>query len=141
MCYKDQHWTEALPLVLLSIRMRFKEDLQASVAELVHGKPLRISGELLNPTTDPLDPAHLITKLRQHMAHLRLMPATCNTSPATFMHSDLENCTHIILCQGATRRVLEPPYSGPYQVPSQREKTLQILMHIRPVTFIAMYNV
>jgi transposase InsO family protein len=47
MCHADQQWTEALPLVLLGIRTAFKEDLQASVAELVYGKPLRIPGELL----------------------------------------------------------------------------------------------
>jgi cleavage and polyadenylation specificity factor subunit 1 len=37
MCHADQHWTEALPLVLLGIRRPFKADLQASVAELVYG--------------------------------------------------------------------------------------------------------
>jgi hypothetical protein len=31
-------------------------------------------------------------------------------------------------------RALEPPYSGPYQVLSRREKTSQILLRDRPVT-------
>jgi cleavage and polyadenylation specificity factor subunit 1 len=35
MCHADQQWTEELPLVLFAIRMVFKDDLQASVAELV----------------------------------------------------------------------------------------------------------
>jgi transposase InsO family protein len=47
MCHAGQHWTEALPLVLLGIRTAFKTDLQASVAELIYGEPLRIPGELL----------------------------------------------------------------------------------------------
>jgi hypothetical protein len=51
MCHADQQWTEALPLVLLGIRTAFKEDLQASVAELVYGEPLRLPGELLTPGT------------------------------------------------------------------------------------------
>jgi hypothetical protein len=38
MCHADQHWTEALPLVL-GIRTAFKEDLLALIAELVNGKP------------------------------------------------------------------------------------------------------
>jgi hypothetical protein len=46
MCHADQQWTEALPLVLLGICTSFKADLQASVAELVYGEPLRIPGEL-----------------------------------------------------------------------------------------------
>ncbi|PNF23234.1 hypothetical protein B7P43_G18447, partial [Cryptotermes secundus] len=113
MCHADQHWTEALPLVLLGIHTAFKEDLQATVAELVYGEPLRIPGELLTPTAKPVDPAHLITQLRQYMARLRPIPATRHASPATFVHSDLKNCTHVFLRQDTTRRALEPPTAAP----------------------------
>jgi cleavage and polyadenylation specificity factor subunit 1 len=134
MCRADQQWTEALPLVLLGMRIYFKEDLQASVAELVYGEPLRIPGELLTPIANPVDPALLITELRQHMARLRPVPAACHASMATFVHKDLEKCTHLFLRQDATRWALEPPYSGPYQVLSRRDKTLQLLIRGRPVT-------
>jgi hypothetical protein len=137
MCHADQQWTEALPLVLLGIRTAFKEDLQASVAELVYGEPLRIPGELLTPSANPVDPALLITELRQHMARLRPVPAACHTSPATSVHSDLEKCTHLFLHQDATRRALEPPYSSPYQILSRSDKTLQLLIRGRPVTVSA----
>jgi hypothetical protein len=123
-----------LPLVLLGICMAFKEDLQASVAELMYGEPLRIPRELLTPTADPMDPAHLITEVCQHMAHLRPVPAARQAYPATFVHSDLEKCTYIFLSQDTKHQALEPPYNGPYQVLSRREKTLQLLMHGRPVT-------
>ncbi|KAA5583213.1 transposase family protein, partial [Pseudomonas aeruginosa] len=36
MCYDDS-WLNALPLVLLGMRSAFKEDLQATVAELLYG--------------------------------------------------------------------------------------------------------
>jgi hypothetical protein len=88
MCHADQHWIESLPLVPVEILTASEEDLQASVAELVYNEPLRIPGELLTPTTDPVDPAH-ITELREHMVRLRPIPATCHASPATFVHSDL----------------------------------------------------
>jgi hypothetical protein len=112
-----------LPLILLGIRTTLKEDLQTSVAELVYGEPLRIPGELLTSTADPVDPAHHITELRQHMARLRPIPATRHASPATFVHSDLEKCPHIFLRQDATLRALEPLYSDAYQVLSPRENT------------------
>jgi hypothetical protein len=121
MYHTGQYWTEALPLVLLGIRTAFKGDLQASVAEFVYGEPLRIPGELLAPTADPVDPAHFITYLRHHMARLRPIPKTRHASPSTFVHSDLEKCTHVFLRQEAARRAVEPPYSGPYQVLSRRE--------------------
>jgi cleavage and polyadenylation specificity factor subunit 1 len=92
-CHADQQWTEALPLVLPWIRTSYKTDLQASVAEIVYGEPLRIPRELLTPTADPVEPAHLITQLRRHMARLRPVPAVRHASPATFMHKDLHNRT------------------------------------------------
>jgi cleavage and polyadenylation specificity factor subunit 1 len=116
-------------LVLLGIRTAYKE-----AAELVYGEPLRIPGKLLIPTAEPVDPAHLITELRQHMARLRPVPAARHTSPPTFVHSDLERCTHVFLRQDTTRLALEPPYSGPYRVLSRRVKTLQLLVRERPVT-------
>jgi hypothetical protein len=121
-------------LVLIGIRTAYKEDLQASVAELGYGEPLRIPGELLTPTVEPVDPAHLITELRQHMARLRPVPAARHNYPSTFVHSDLERCTHVFLLQDTTRRAFEPPYSGPYRVLSRRVKTLQLLVRGRLVT-------
>jgi hypothetical protein len=112
MCHADQNWTEALPLVLLGIRTSFKEDLQASVAELVYGEPLRIPSELLTPTADPVDPvdtALLITELRQRMACLRPVPAARHASPATFVHRVFGKCTHVFLRQETTRRALKSP--------------------------------
>jgi cleavage and polyadenylation specificity factor subunit 1 len=133
-CHADQQWTEALPLVLLGIGTAYKVGLRASVTELVYGEPLRIPGELLTPTAEPVDPAHLITELRRHMARLRPVPAPRHTSPSTFVHSDIERCTHVFLRQETTRRALEPLYSGPYQVLSWRATALQLLVRGRPVT-------
>jgi hypothetical protein len=53
---------------------------------------------------------------------------------ATFVHSDLQKCKRVFLWQDTTRRVLEPPYSGPYQVLSRRENIIKILVRGRPFT-------
>jgi hypothetical protein len=108
MCHADHHLTEALTLVLLEIRTTFKADLQASVAELVYGEPLRIPSEL-TPITDPVEPAHLISQLGQHMTRLRPVPAARHATPATFVHKDLQKYTHVFLHQSITHRALEPP--------------------------------
>jgi cleavage and polyadenylation specificity factor subunit 1 len=117
MCHADQQWRDALPFVLLGIRTAYKEDVQATVAELVYGEPLRIPGELRSPTAEPVDPAHLITEPRKHIARLRPVPAARHTSPSTFVHRDLERCTHVFLCQDTTRRALEPPLQRPLPGP------------------------
>jgi hypothetical protein len=105
-----------------------------SVAELVCGEPLRIPSEFLTPTTDPVELVHLTTQLRRHMAHLRLVPAARHASPATIVHKDLHNCTHVFLCQDASHQALEPPYSGPYLVLSRKVKTLQLFVRGKPLT-------
>jgi cleavage and polyadenylation specificity factor subunit 1 len=53
MCRAQEHWIDALPLALPGMQTALKADLQASVAELVYGEPLRIPCELLaaSPTT------------------------------------------------------------------------------------------
>jgi hypothetical protein len=63
------------------------------------------------------------------MARLRPVPATRHSNASTFIHKDLTNCTHVFLRQDSIRRALEPPYSGPYQVLSQKNKTLKLLVH------------
>jgi hypothetical protein len=77
--------------------------------------------------------AHLITQLRQHMSCLRPVPATRHANPGTFIHKDLSNCTHVFLRQDSTRRALEPPYSGPYQVLFRKGKTLKLLVRGKPI--------
>jgi len=50
MCHANEHWAEALPLVLLGIRSAWKEDLKASSSELVYGSPLRLPGDFFTPS-------------------------------------------------------------------------------------------
>jgi hypothetical protein len=123
-------------MVLLVICTSSKADLEASVAEFMYGEPLRITGELLTLTADPMEPTNLITAC-QHMAHLRPVPAADQASPATFVHKDLYNCTHVFLRQDTTRRILESPYSGPYQVLSWRGIALQIFSLGKHITVSA----
>jgi hypothetical protein len=66
------------------------------------------------------------------MAHLRPVPATRHSSPV--LHKDLHTCTRVFLRQDATRKALEPPYSGPYRVLSRQDKTLKLLVRSRPIT-------
>jgi hypothetical protein len=122
MCHEDQHLTDALSLVLLGICTAFKANLQASVAELVYGESLRILGELLTPTTDPVETAHLISQLGQHMALLRPVPAGRHASPATFVHNCLQKCTRLPP-SGHNAPGFGAPYSGPYQVLLEKENT------------------
>jgi len=123
MCHTEEKWTDALPLVLLGIRTAYKEDLQSSAAELVYGEPLRFPGELLVPATPRFEASTFIEQLRCHMDKLRPTPTARHASPATFIHKDLRDSTHLFLRQDSIRRALEPPYTGPYKVIARTDKT------------------
>ena len=96
MCHSDETWTEALRLVL-GIRTAYK-GLQSS-AELVYGQLLRVSGELLVSTSSKVKASIFIQQLRRLMDQLRPAPAACHASPATYVHNDLRDSTHIFLRQ------------------------------------------
>jgi hypothetical protein len=125
LCHADEQWTETLPLVL-GIRSAYREDLETSEADLVYGEPLCVPGELLALTTPTVEPAHFIQQLRRHMSQLRPVPAARLSSPATFIHRDLKDATHVLLRQDTICRALDPPYSGPHKVIARTEKTFKI---------------
>jgi hypothetical protein len=62
------------------------------------------------------------------------LPVYIRAQRSRELHNDHEMYTHVFLRQETTRRALESPYSGPYQVLSRRAKTLQLLVRVRPVT-------
>jgi hypothetical protein len=78
-----------------------------------------------------MDPAHLITELRQHMARLRPVLAARNASPATFVQSDLEKCTMSSSVRTQRAGLRSPSTAAPTRL-SRREKTLQLLVRGRP---------
>ncbi|XP_011051045.1 PREDICTED: uncharacterized protein LOC105144076 [Acromyrmex echinatior] len=90
MCHGETQWTDTLPVVLLGLRTCLKEDLGASVTELVYGTTLKV----------PLRP-----RLTSH--HIR---------PKLFFHKDLYNCSHVFFKVEGNRRSLDQPYTGPHKV-------------------------
>lgn len=118
------HWTEALPLVLLSIRTSIKEDLQASAAELLYGTTLRLPGEFFekSPSDEASDPAAFLVRLRDTMRQLKATPIRPHTPRSTHIHKDLSVCTHVFVRNDRVRRPLQAPYDGPYRVLQRADK-------------------
>ena len=134
MRHADDQWTETLPLVLLGIRSAYKEDLNASAAELVYGEPLHVPGEFLMPTIQKADLQPFIQRLRRRMNKLRpTLTAQCSTQ-ASFVHKELKDSMHVFLRLDTARHVLQPPYSGPHKVIARTDKTFKIVVRGRQVT-------
>lgn len=135
MCHSDCNWVETLPLVLLGIRSSFKDDLQASSAELVYGEPLRLPGEFFQVTAhDSTDISDFTTRLRNFAEKLRPLPTARHNKNNIFIYKDLTLSSHVFLRDDALRGSLQPPYIGPYEVLERSDKVFKILVKGKSVT-------
>ena len=50
-----EHWTDALPIVLLVIHTALKEDIRRTAAEFIYGLTLYLPGEFVSPTSNILE--------------------------------------------------------------------------------------
>jgi len=127
MSRQDPKWTDSLPLVLLGLRSCFREDLQATSAELVYGSKLQLPGDMLHPTSRlPCDAASFLQDLRATMSDLSPKPTSSHARPKFFVHPAIENCSHVFLRVDAVKPPLVPPYEGPYRVLERGKKTFKI---------------
>ena len=108
--------TELLPLILLSLRTTFKQDLQCTPAQLVYETTLRLPGQFFipSPATMPLDPTLYADRLASYMHQLRPVPPRLQ-SPPSHVPPNLSTCIHVFVRHDAIRKPLDPPYDGPYQ--------------------------
>lgn len=134
-CHANDRWTETLPWVLLGVRSAFKEDLQASSAELVYGEPLRLPGEFFEPTVSgTTDISDFSARLRSFAEKLRPIPASRHGKARVFIYKELETCDHVFLRDDTSRGSLTPAYSGPHKVVSRSHKVFKILVNNRETT-------
>lgn len=134
-CHANDKWTESLPWVLLGIRSAFKNDVQASSAELVYGEPLRLPGEFFAPsdggTTDVTD---FTARIRRFAHNLHPTPASRHSKTGIFVFKDLQTTDHVFLREDALRGSLQPAYTGPHKVLHRGDKVFRILFKGREVT-------
>ena len=123
----QSEWTRTLPLVLLGIRTSLKADLHHSSAELIYGTTLRLPGELLAPTPDPeqYSVQDFATRLKNVMKGLQ--PVQPRVSPTkTFVHQELDTCTHVFVRVDSVKKPLQQPYQGPFKVLRRTRKNFTI---------------
>ncbi|XP_014211730.1 uncharacterized protein LOC106641730 [Copidosoma floridanum] len=111
-----QSWVDALPMVLLGLRSAYKEDLEASPAEMVFGTALRLPGQFFVTSSVQANHINFVHSLKQLFLSLRPVPASRHSNNHPFSYRDLRTCSHVFLRIDSIRRPLEPPYSGPHRV-------------------------
>ncbi|XP_050520221.1 uncharacterized protein LOC126893774 [Daktulosphaira vitifoliae] len=119
----------------MGIRAAWKEDLQATSAELVFGESIRLPGEFVNPkqTTGDSDPAVYVNRLRRHFNELKPQPTSWHGDKPTFIFKDLASSSHVLAYRNAPKGPLENPYEGPFPVISRHPRYYVIKIRNREV--------
>ncbi|XP_046608719.1 uncharacterized protein LOC124299509 [Neodiprion virginianus] len=126
-CHENNQWTRSLPIVLLGIRAAWREDIQATSAELVYGEPLRLPGEFIASTPQQSeDTSSYVKDLRRRMQELQPTPVIRHGQRKIFVFKDLRTTSHVLLRHDAIKNALENPYDGPYLVISRGTKDFVI---------------
>ncbi|CAB0043565.1 unnamed protein product, partial [Trichogramma brassicae] len=116
-CSPETPWTSALPTVLLGLRTAFKEDLQASPAEMVFGTALRIPGELVikQEATSP-KASEFVVALRRFVCLDSTRAGLQTHATQAVRFKDLSTCEYVMRRLDTIKKPLDPPYSGPHRV-------------------------
>ncbi|XP_026471497.1 uncharacterized protein LOC113375765 [Ctenocephalides felis] len=115
MC-SPEPWIEVLPVVLLGLRSSYKEDLEASPAEMVYGTTLRLPGEFFTSKELSSDPQTFLDCHRKIMRDIKPSATAHHNKANMFVLKDMNTCTHVFVRSDHIRKPLEPTYSGPYKI-------------------------
>ncbi|CAD6230173.1 GSCOCG00012150001-RA-CDS, partial [Cotesia congregata] len=109
-------WTEILSTALLGLRTSFKEDIQATPADLLYGTCLRVPGEFFTSAEMPSEPQIFVEKHREYMRGLHPTTTAHHNKARIFILRNLDTCSHVFVRCDKVKAPLEAPYIGPYKV-------------------------
>ncbi|GBL94662.1 hypothetical protein AVEN_83978-1 [Araneus ventricosus] len=124
---------QQVPTILLGIRTAFKEDIEASSAEILYGSNLRLPAQFVQDNSVKTEPTEFLDLLRQHFRDLTPVAASSHSSAQIFVYKELVNSSHVFVHRDSVRRPLQQPYDGPFQVLQRMEKDYKIEVKDKPI--------
>ena len=123
-------WQDALPLVLLGLRLAWPEGPEATPAELLYGSALRLPGQFIpGPELDVNKPfSSFITSFQEKMKTIKAAPSKHHSSAVTpFIPLSLRSSPQVFIRSDGVRKPLQNPYYGPYPVLERGAKTFKVM--------------
>lgn len=129
----NSSWTDALPLVLLGLRATFKDELEASPAEMLFGQTITLPGDFIEKTEDLTTQSDFVKELLTIMEEIRPVGTSNHSTDKIFIQKELARCTHVFLRDDTVRKPLKKPYDGPYLVVKRDDKIFDLKIKERIV--------
>lgn len=128
-CRSSTNWVSELPTVLLGLRAVVKEDLDATVSELVYGETIRLPGEFFEDCSIQKPASEFVRDLRRHFETMRPTNTHHHNKPTTtFLPAHLNKCSHAFVRYDAVRASMQKPYDGPFRVISRNANNYVLLI-------------
>lgn len=124
---RKENWLQALPIVLLGIRITPKESgfspfSAVTGSSLLFPRPLIVNpGEVTGETFNSSQVRALATEMAK-LDFAEFAHGKHHCSPKAYYPPELLNCTHVWVRVDRIRRPLEAPYSGPFPVVRREDK-------------------
>lgn len=98
-CHGTAKWTKVLPIVLLGMRSAWREDQQASAAELLYGETLRLPGEFLSPCQNQgtQNSSEFVQTIREYFKKLQPVKGTRHGIEKNFIFKDLPTAENVFV--------------------------------------------
>lgn len=133
-CHETENWCNVLPFVLLGMRSIYRQDLQASSAELLYGTNITVPGDLVVSNKKFVPEIDFVKKLKKFMSSLQPLPTSHHNKSTVFVHKDLKTCSHVFVRNDAVRTPLQPPYDGPFEVLKRFDKYYIVKVKTRDIS-------
>lgn len=127
MTTNSKHWHQNLPLILLGLRVAYREDLKCSSAELVYGQNLRIPGEFFDEARPDANRTEFAQQLQRSFLQIKAPAASNHGKRSVFVSSDLKSCSHVFVRIDYVKKPLQHPYEGPFEDLKRQNKFFDVL--------------
>lgn len=133
-CHETEDWTDVLLVVLMGIRIAWKEDI-ATAEKMVYGETVKLPGEFLYATSKGgSSEIDYVEQLRKKMS--KLMPKLKRHGQNTvFIHRGMGEATHVFIRHDAPTNALHPRYDEPFKILHRQERFYTIKVDDRNINY------
>lgn len=112
----------------MGIRAAWKDDLQATTAEMVYGEPIKLPRQFLQQSTpkDSEENYGDMLSRRKNMQDLKPQEINRHGQATTFIFQDMKTASHAFIRRELLGGSFQPPYEGPYKIIRKNEKIVTL---------------